>query len=166
MKIQPQAIENIKGNERCRITIFLSISRNFKRRAVVGVVCTLFLTNGHNKCSTESVTSVNVRGSTEVGNNAASVPNALVHNSTVETELAEVSFEGGEWTAETHLAEYGFNVDWVLLKVLESSCRNIESLHIPEGENNWEQYTHTGHLYPLNEWCKAPNNNYVNCKLL
>ena len=102
MKIQPQAIENFKGNERCRITIFLSISRNFKRRAAVGVVCTLFLTNGHNKCSTETVLSVNVRGSTEAGNSAASAPTLVIYTITVKTDFAEVGFEGGSWTAESH----------------------------------------------------------------
>ena len=124
------------------------------------------LKNGHNKSSTDTIPSVNVRGSAEVGNNAPSVPTPVVHTTTVKTDLAKVGFEGGAWTSETHLAEYGFNVDWGLLEELESSCRDIESSRIPEGENKWEQYTHTDHLHPLNEWWKAPNKKYINCKVL
>ena len=124
------------------------------------------LKNGHHKCSAETIMLVNVRGSAEVGNNAASVPTPVVHNTIVKTNLAKVEFEGGSCTAKKNLVEYGFNVDWRLLEVLEYYCRDIESSRIPEGNNKWEQYTHTYHLHPLSEWWKSPNNKYVNCKVL
>jgi SAM-dependent methyltransferase len=38
-----------------------------------------------------------------------------------------VGSTGGAWTAETHLTQYGFNVDAGLVRVLESSCRDIEN---------------------------------------
>jgi SAM-dependent methyltransferase len=38
-----------------------------------------------------------------------------------------VGSSGGAWTAETHLTQYGFNVDAGLVRVLEASCRDVEN---------------------------------------
>lgn len=74
---------------------------------------------------------------------------------------------GGAWSAETHLSSYGFNVDYGLMEVLESSCRDIENSHIPDGEGKWHQYTSSDSLHPLNGWWVPPaNQRSINCKVL
>ena len=77
-----------------------------------------------------------------------------------------VGFSGGAWTAETHLSKYGFNVDWGLMEVLESSCRDIENSRIPEGVEKWEIYKNADPLHPLTGWWKPPKKKHVNCKVL
>jgi len=79
---------------------------------------------------------------------------------------AIVGSKGGAWTAETHLRSYGFNVDWGLMEVLESSCREIEDSRIPSDEDKWHQYKNPDPFHPLiNVWI-APQKKYINCKVL
>mmetsp|Transcript_25686 Transcript_25686/g.52603 ORF Transcript_25686/g.52603 Transcript_25686/m.52603 type:complete len:341 (-) Transcript_25686:124-1146(-) len=81
-------------------------------------------------------------------------------------KLSKIGFDGGAWTAETHLSQYGFNVDWGLLELLESSCRDIENSRIPEGEAKWEQWDNGDPLHPLFGWWKAPQKKYITSSVL
>lgn len=90
----------------------------------------------------------------------------LPETTKTDAELSRIGYEGGAWTAQTHLAKYGFNVDWGLLEVLESSCRDIENSRIPEGEDKWKQYSNEDPDHPLTDWWTAPKSKYVDCKVL
>jgi len=95
--------------------------------------------------------------------------------------------DGGAWTAQTHMSKYGFNVDWGLMDVLESSCRDIENSRIPDADadaddnnNNsgggggagssstkWNKYTNSDPNHPLINWWKPPSQKkYINCKVI
>lgn len=77
--------------------------------------------------------------------------------------------KGGAWTAQTHLKNYGFNVDWGLMEVLESSCREIENSRIPPGSSDigWKRYKNPDPFNPLIDWWMAPEKKkFVNCKVL
>lgn len=74
---------------------------------------------------------------------------------------------GGAWSAETHLTSYGFNVDYGLMEVLESSCRNAENSRISDEEGKWYQYKSPDPLHPLNGWWVPPTNKRsIDCKVL
>ena len=90
----------------------------------------------------------------------------LPETTKTDAELARIGYEGGAWTAQTHLAKYGFNVDWGLLEVLESSCRDIENSRVPEGEDKWKQYSNEDPDHSLTDWWIAPKSKYVDCKVL
>jgi SAM-dependent methyltransferase len=74
----------------------------------------------------------------------------------------KVGFQGGAWTAETHLREHGFNVDWGLMEVLEASCREIENER--NKKEPWKQYTNPDPMHPLTDWWIAPP--VCDCKVL
>jgi hypothetical protein len=50
-----------------------------------------------------------------------------------------VGSSGGAWTAETHLTQYGFNVDAGLVRVLEASCRDVENAR-NDGTSQWSRH--------------------------
>jgi hypothetical protein len=73
------------------------------------------------------------------------------------TDLAKVGFDGGAWTAQTHLTVYGFNADWGLMEVLEDACREIENAHnAANGDPIWYQYTSTDPQHVLMDYWVSP----------
>jgi SAM-dependent methyltransferase len=101
----------------------------------------------------------------EVGSIVDPVPN--VRGGGLQGEQKNVGSKGGAWTAETHLSHYGFNVDWGLLEVLESSCRDFENSRIPNGEDKWTQNTYSDNPHhPLNGYWKGPRKQFIDCKVL
>uniref|UniRef100_A0A7S3QK54 Methyltransferase type 11 domain-containing protein n=1 Tax=Chaetoceros debilis TaxID=122233 RepID=A0A7S3QK54_9STRA len=168
MNITPRSRKTVKGNSRGKRGLgFLPPS--LLLGIAIGVLgCgLLFFSSGFNRWLPSNEVDLEreitvLRGSHANGNDK----NFVTKDTSKKLNLSKVGFEGGAWTAETHLSEYGFNVDWGLLEVLESSCREIESSRIPDGENKWEQYTHSNHLHPLNGWWKPPSSKYINCKVL
>lgn len=87
---------------------------------------------------------------------------AVVSPSAVEAKSTKqvVGSDGGAWTAETHLSEYGFNADWGLMEVLESACREIENTR--NTQQQWKQLKNPG--VPWNGLWKPPP--IVDCKVL
>lgn len=82
------------------------------------------------------------------------------------SDPSKVGEKGGAWTAQTHLKHYGYNVDWGLMEVLESSCREIENARAPAGAG-WSRYNHTDKFHPLIGWWKPPpSKKHVNCRVL
>jgi hypothetical protein len=86
------------------------------------------------------------------------------HDGRVSSKYAGTS--GGAWTAETHVKTYGYNADWGLMEVLESSCRDIENGRIPDDKKKWTQYHNDDLLNPLNKMWVPPEKQSVNCRVL
>jgi len=75
----------------------------------------------------------------DLQNNTAPQPTIRSMVQENEKELHRVGEEGGAWTAETHLRQYGFNVDAGLLDIIEESCREIENQRQTDG-SMWSQH--------------------------
>lgn len=111
--------------------------------------------------STETYSSSLVSKSTNRGaeDNSAS---AVIHtDKNKDGEGTIVGSSGGAWTAETHLQQYGFNVDAGLVRVLEASCREVENTrNAPDSQ--WS--AHPSRDSPIGGLWRPPA--IVDCKVL